>query len=84
MALATTTPQHTGLPTGTWIVDPDHSSVGFRIKHMGIATVRGEFTAFEGRLVVPADGGTAVASGSIEVATTSGCAASSRSRWVGK
>jgi polyisoprenoid-binding protein YceI len=69
MALATTTPHHTGLPTGTWIVDPDHSSVGFRIKHMGIATVRGEFTAFEGRLVVPADGGPAVASGSVEVAS---------------
>jgi polyisoprenoid-binding protein YceI len=40
----------TAIPTGTWAVDPAHSSVEFRVKHMGIATVRGSFTAFEGTL----------------------------------
>ncbi len=29
------------VPTGTWTVDPAHSSVEFRIKHMMISTVRG-------------------------------------------
>ena len=36
--------------TGTWTVDPAHSKVGFAVKHMGIATVRGEFTEFAGTL----------------------------------
>ena len=38
------------IPTGTWTVDPAHSSVGFTVKHMGIANVRGQFTEFEGTL----------------------------------
>jgi polyisoprenoid-binding protein YceI len=36
--------------TGTWSVDPAHSRVGFQVKHLGIATVRGEFREFEGTL----------------------------------
>jgi len=40
------------VPTGTWTVDPAHSSVEFRVKHLGIATVRGQFREFEGRLEV--------------------------------
>jgi len=36
------------LPAGTWQVDPSHSSIEFRVKHMRVATVRGRFTAFEG------------------------------------
>ena len=42
----------TAIPTGTWNVDPGHSTVGFAVKHMGIATVRGEFTEFEGTLEI--------------------------------
>jgi polyisoprenoid-binding protein YceI len=38
------------IPTGTWTVDPAHSSVEFSVKHMGIANVRGRFTEFEGTL----------------------------------
>lgn len=38
------------IPTGTWTVDPVHSSVEFSVKHMGIANVRGRFTEFEGTL----------------------------------
>jgi polyisoprenoid-binding protein YceI len=40
------------MPTGTWSVDPAHSSVEFSIKHMGIANVRGHFGEFEGTLEV--------------------------------
>ena len=38
------------VPTGTWTVDPAHSSVEFRVKHMMISTVRGRFGAFEGTI----------------------------------
>ena len=36
------------IPTATWTVDAAHSSIGFAVKHMGIANVRGRFTEFEG------------------------------------
>src|ERR671914_1134587 len=31
-----------------WVVDPAHTTVGFRARHMGLATVRGQFTEFSG------------------------------------
>ena len=33
---------------GTYNVDPSHSNVGFAVRHMGIATVRGQFKTFSG------------------------------------
>jgi polyisoprenoid-binding protein YceI len=56
----------TVLPTGTWTVDQAHSSVEFSAKHLGIATVRGVFTEFEGSFEVGEDG-SAQASGTVEV-----------------
>jgi polyisoprenoid-binding protein YceI len=56
----------TALPTGTWNVDPSHSRVGFRVRHLGISTVRGEFHGYEGRLVVGEDGDVS-ASGTVQV-----------------
>jgi polyisoprenoid-binding protein YceI len=47
------------IPTGTYTIDPSHSRVGFAVKHLGIATVRGEFGTFEGGLVLGEDGATA-------------------------
>ena len=55
------------IPTGTYNVDPAHSSVGFEVRHMGIATVRGAFKKFEG--TVDATGDAPVLQGSVEVAT---------------
>jgi polyisoprenoid-binding protein YceI len=46
----------TPLPTGTWKVDPIHSSVEFHVKHLGIATVKGQFKEFEGTLEVSDSG----------------------------
>ena len=46
--MSTTTPLT--VPAGTYSVDPSHSSVAFEVKHMGIATVRGEFRTFQGTL----------------------------------
>ncbi|HYX83842.1 MAG TPA: YceI family protein [Gaiellales bacterium] len=39
------------IPAGTWKIDPKHSRVEFSIRHMGIATINGAFTEFEGTLV---------------------------------
>jgi polyisoprenoid-binding protein YceI len=50
--MSTTVSRSTTIPTGTWNVDPAHSKVGFGVKHMGIATVRGEFTDFAGTLEI--------------------------------
>jgi polyisoprenoid-binding protein YceI len=49
------TTQITAIPTGTWTVDPSHSSVEFRVKHLGISTVRGRFGEFEGKLEIGDD-----------------------------
>jgi polyisoprenoid-binding protein YceI len=57
----------TALPTGTWNVDKVHSSVEFQVKHLGIATVKGQFNDFEGTLEVGPDG--ASAHGSVKVAS---------------
>ena len=62
-----TAPGTTSLPTGTWTVDPVHSSVEFQVKHLGIATVKGQFNEFEGTLEVGPDG--AKAYGSVNVAS---------------
>jgi polyisoprenoid-binding protein YceI len=43
------------IPTGTWAVDASHSTVGFSVKHLGIATVRGRFDEFEGTLEIGDD-----------------------------
>ncbi|MGA2455328.1 MAG: YceI family protein [Solirubrobacteraceae bacterium] len=67
MSTPESTVTQTALPTGTWNVDPVHSSVEFHVKHLGIATVKGHFNEFEGTLVVGDDGITA--SGSVKVAS---------------
>ena len=42
--------QQTQIPTGTWRADPVHSSVGFAVKYLGVATFTGELTNFEATL----------------------------------
>jgi len=55
------------IETGSYAVDPAHSSVGFEVKHMGIATVRGAFRTFQGS--VDATGDAPVLGGTVEVAS---------------
>ena len=62
-----TTATATLIPTGTYTIDPSHSRVGFAVKHMGIATVRGNFATFEGKLEIGPNG--AHASGTAETAS---------------
>ena len=57
------------VPTGTWTVDPSHSTVGFSVKHLGIATVRGKFEEFEGTLEIGEDLTSARAYGTVQAAS---------------
>ena len=40
-----------GYLTGAWKIDPIHSDVSFTVRHMMVSKVRGNFTAFDGRIV---------------------------------
>ena len=40
------------LSTGTWNIDPAHSSVEFVIRHLGLSKVRGRFNSFTGSVTV--------------------------------
>ena len=57
------------IPAGTWAVDPTHSTVGFAVKHLGIANVRGTFGAFAGSLEVGDDLSTAKITASVDAAS---------------
>ncbi|MDX6624773.1 MAG: hypothetical protein QOE75_2705 [Solirubrobacterales bacterium] len=57
------------VPTGTWAVDPIHSSVGFEVKHMMISTVRGHFKQYEGTLEAAEDYRDSRVWGSVQVAS---------------
>jgi polyisoprenoid-binding protein YceI len=46
----------TDLSTGTWAIDPVHSSIGFSVRHLVVSKVRGNFEAFSGAVVVAEDG----------------------------
>ena len=57
----TTTPAPTAPPappsvlplaTGVWTVDPNHSGVHFRVRHLGVSNVRGRFNRFDATLHV--------------------------------
>src|SRR5437588_7288293 len=38
------------VPTGTYSLDPVHSTFGFAIKHNGVSTFRGQFEQVEAKL----------------------------------
>ena len=57
------------IPTGTWTVDPAHSSVEFSVKHMGIANVRGKFSDLEGTLEMQEELAASRVRGSVKVAS---------------
>jgi polyisoprenoid-binding protein YceI len=54
------------VPTGTWQLDPVHSSVGFEVAYLS-GTFKGQFREFDGSLVV--DGDRAMLEGSAKVAS---------------
>jgi polyisoprenoid-binding protein YceI len=62
-------PLHTEIPLlhGAWRIDRSRSTVGFLIRHLGVATVRGSFASFDGR-IDDADGHLRIA-GRVDVAS---------------
>lgn len=72
MALSATSPEIAVpvaelVPPGRWTIDPDHSTVGFVVEHLGITKLRGRFSDATGSIVV-ADG---AVSGTATVAANS-------------
>jgi polyisoprenoid-binding protein YceI len=51
MTTTTSTAAIPGYKTGTWQIDPSHSEIGFRVRHMMVSKVRGRFTEFSADLV---------------------------------
>jgi len=43
--------QTTQIPTGTWTLDPVHSSIGFAVRYSGVGTFRGTFEDVDAKLV---------------------------------
>src|SRR5664279_1380835 len=56
----------TQIPTGTWSVDPVHSSIGFGVKHLGVSTFRGDFKQASGNIVTK-DGAITSIEGAVKV-----------------
>src|SRR5689334_14072580 len=38
-----------------WIIDPSHSEIGFKVKHLVISTVSGKFASFKGEVIADKD-----------------------------
>ena len=38
--------------TGTWVIDPTHTAVGFSARHLVAAKVRGSFKTFSGQITI--------------------------------
>jgi polyisoprenoid-binding protein YceI len=48
--MSTETIKQQEVPTGTWAVDPVHSSIAFAVTHNGVTTFRSGFEKYEARL----------------------------------
>ncbi len=46
----------TKLSTGTWAIDPMHSSIGFSVRHLMVSKVRGTFETVSGAVTIAEDG----------------------------
>jgi polyisoprenoid-binding protein YceI len=44
-----------GLVAGTWNLDPNHSELGFTVRHMMVSRIRGRFRAYSGTAQVADD-----------------------------
>ncbi|MGA9275805.1 YceI family protein [Ilumatobacter sp.] len=57
------------LAPGTWTADPSHTTVGFTVRHLGLAKVRGRFDGVDASLTVGDDLASSQVSASIELGT---------------
>lgn len=58
-----------GYVAGDWIIDPAHTDVGFKIRHMMLNKVRGQFTGVEGRIVTAENPLESTVTATIDLAT---------------
>jgi len=61
MSMTSTTPLAVAplgelIPPGRWTIDPDHSTVGFIVRHLGITKLRGRFSDVTGAIAALDDG----------------------------
>ncbi|WP_072688975.1 YceI family protein [Rhodococcus marinonascens] len=54
--MTTATAALPNLASGTWAIDPTHSSIGFSVRHLMVSKVRGTFNDFTGAITVTEDG----------------------------
>ncbi len=59
------------LTPGTWSVDPSHTTVGFTVRHLGLAKVRGRFDGVDARLVVGDDLASSSVRATVDMSTVS-------------
>lgn len=57
-----------GLTTGTWSIDPNHSEVGFTVRHL-MSKVRGSFSEFSADVVIDRDLTRSSATAEIKIAS---------------
>jgi len=53
--MTVTAPLTAELTTGTWVIEPAHSEVGFTVRHLGLSKVRGRFNTFAGTVNIVDD-----------------------------
>ena len=57
------------LAPGTWTIDPNHSGVNFKVRHIGLTNVRGRFNTFTAALHVGNTPGDVSAEATIDMAS---------------
>jgi len=58
----------TAITTGTWVLDPTHTEIGFSVRHL-VSKVRGKFESFEGSIVTAENIADSKASATIQLAS---------------
>jgi len=69
----TTTERFTTLPlaAGTWTADASHTTVGFSVRHLGLAKVRGRFDGVTAQVTVGEDLASSAVTAEIDMASVS-------------
>ncbi|HKX76501.1 MAG TPA: YceI family protein [Acidimicrobiia bacterium] len=55
MTQATVSAAELAIPTGTWKLEPNHTTIGFVARHLMVTKVRGHFADFEGTVEIRDD-----------------------------
>ena len=69
--MASPAAQIPGYVSGTWDLDPVHSTIGFIARHLMVSKVRGEFTSFEAQVVTAPNPLDSTATATIDLSSVS-------------